>query len=365
MGAVPLYFDLHFETAVALYSCGTGLGITIMPIIAQELLDIYGWRGTLVLLSALCAHTVLFGTLIKFETKYKEADPLLDGSNCYDSTGGQRSNINRPSEGNKSNGKQVGQPLHGNTSNGKRTSEIDKPIHDSISDVTQTSEIEQPPQVKNNGTLTLEKEHLLSGCNSNETPKSETERPLKKTHSNGLNSSRLRILFDLLDFPLLTDFLFFSHVLVPSFAMGYTFTGWAVYVVSYAVSNGATIQQASIISMCGGIGITIIRLILPILHKVATYKHLLYIGTIIAAISLALITRFVCVFAMALFSTGYGVSYGIFGAEILIAIREVTAESRYFSGVAWHTLFEGAGAASSGLLTGKISDGTFGQGGRR
>ena len=65
IGLVPEYFNVYFETAVGIYSCGTGLGILIMPIVTQTLLDIYGWRGALILLSGLTFHSVPFGAFLK------------------------------------------------------------------------------------------------------------------------------------------------------------------------------------------------------------------------------------------------------------------------------------------------------------
>ncbi|XP_072017003.1 monocarboxylate transporter 11-like [Amphiura filiformis] len=263
-GAVPDYFDTHFDTAVAIYCCGTGLGITVMPILTQTLRDIYGWRGTLVLLGGLCAHSIPCGALINVdahEQEVTETMPFLSVS-------------------------------------------------------------------------ARDKAPAKPGC--------------CKSFTNTLSG--------LTDSSLLTNIHFVTQILIPSFVIGYTFTGWQIYTVSYAVSNGASIREASIVATSGGIGLTAIRIILPILHKLLTYKQLIYLGSFLSAMSLILITQFVNFEMMVAMSVWYGISYGILGAEMYIAIKKVTDESKYFSGVAWYSLFEGAGSISSGFITGWLFD---------
>ncbi|XP_072017430.1 monocarboxylate transporter 11-like [Amphiura filiformis] len=270
LGAVPQYFDAHFDTAVVICSCGTGLGITVMPILTQMLRDVYGWRGTLVLLSGLCAHSILCGALIK-----------IDAHNEQEVT------------------------------------------DDEIWPILSTSARDKPPAT---------------------------------TGGYKLISSFTKTLSDLIDSSLLTDIHFVTLILIPSFVIGYTFTGWLIYTVSYAVSNGASIREASIVATSGGVGLTAIRIILPILHKLLTYKQLIYLGSFLSAMSLILMTQFGNFEWMVAMSVCYGISYGILGAEMYIAIKKVTEESKYFSGVAWYSLFEGAGSITSGFITGWLFD---------
>ncbi|XP_072035392.1 monocarboxylate transporter 3-like [Amphiura filiformis] len=85
LGLVPLYFDKYYEAAVAIYSCGTGIAILTMPIVAQTFLDTYGWRGTLLLLSGLALHSIPCGTLVTerspSESIKPESESLLNGRN--------------------------------------------------------------------------------------------------------------------------------------------------------------------------------------------------------------------------------------------------------------------------------------------
>ena len=71
-GIIPEYFEKYFEIAVGIYSSGTALGIIVLPTGTQMLLDTYGWRGSLLLLSGLLLHSVPFSAFISFQTSEEQ-----------------------------------------------------------------------------------------------------------------------------------------------------------------------------------------------------------------------------------------------------------------------------------------------------
>ena len=59
------YFDKHYDRATAYEMLGVGVGIMVMPLLTQLFLDIYGWRGAMLLLGGLNLHIVLCGALFR------------------------------------------------------------------------------------------------------------------------------------------------------------------------------------------------------------------------------------------------------------------------------------------------------------
>ncbi|XP_072046348.1 monocarboxylate transporter 6-like [Amphiura filiformis] len=274
IGVIPKYFDKYYNVAVAVYSCGSGFGIILMPLLTQIFLDIYGWRGAMLLLSGLCLHSLPCGAML-FQ---KETEDKM-------------------------------------------------------------------PKEKIN--------HLIS----------KTSRSFNNTDSNENdipdppNSSKLFCAVSaLFCSPLLVNLSFIAQVLVPAIVWGYTFTGWLIYIVSFSLSNGTTMREASIVGTCGGIGLTAIRVILPPLNQVMTYKQLMYISSLLSAIALTLTNIFNTFIGMCLMSVLFGAGFGILGAELYIAIKEITSEKEYLHAVAWANLIHGFAAITSGFLTGWLFD---------
>ncbi|XP_077996710.1 monocarboxylate transporter 9-like [Glandiceps talaboti] len=62
---VSKYFDKRLPTATGVALAGSGFGMVVFSVITQKLLDIYGWRGTLMVISALTVHLSLAGSLYR------------------------------------------------------------------------------------------------------------------------------------------------------------------------------------------------------------------------------------------------------------------------------------------------------------
>ncbi|XP_072044967.1 monocarboxylate transporter 13-like [Amphiura filiformis] len=65
IAALPFYFDKFYDLANGLSHAGLSIGLMIIPPLTQLLLDIYGWRGTLLILGGLNSHLVVCGALLR------------------------------------------------------------------------------------------------------------------------------------------------------------------------------------------------------------------------------------------------------------------------------------------------------------
>ena len=59
-----LYFNKHRSLATGIATAGSGLGATVFPIIIYNLIEFYGWRGSLFLLAGLNLHLFVFCALL-------------------------------------------------------------------------------------------------------------------------------------------------------------------------------------------------------------------------------------------------------------------------------------------------------------
>lgn len=71
--AIMLHFDAKRPFVIALTSAGVGVSTFCYPILAQWLFDVYGWRGTLLITSALTLHVILAGAVIHDKPQPKQS----------------------------------------------------------------------------------------------------------------------------------------------------------------------------------------------------------------------------------------------------------------------------------------------------
>ncbi|XP_070534475.1 monocarboxylate transporter 12-like [Ptychodera flava] len=62
---VSLYFNRRFKVAIGLAMAGTGAGQLFFSIVTQTLVDRYGWRGALIILSGIVSHVCVVGALLR------------------------------------------------------------------------------------------------------------------------------------------------------------------------------------------------------------------------------------------------------------------------------------------------------------
>ncbi|XP_038050184.1 monocarboxylate transporter 12-like [Patiria miniata] len=82
--AVALNFKKRYKTANALAYAGCGTGKMAMPPLIQLLLMSYGWRGAMLIISAIAANIVVFATLFRPPRKRVKEEPDINIINISD-----------------------------------------------------------------------------------------------------------------------------------------------------------------------------------------------------------------------------------------------------------------------------------------
>ncbi|XP_071807991.1 monocarboxylate transporter 3-like [Asterias amurensis] len=79
------YFNKYFAIVSGFTSSGIGLGMIVTPPVLRVLLDMYGWRGTMLITGAICLNVCAVGALYrplghaKTTTEHQNDSELLDG----------------------------------------------------------------------------------------------------------------------------------------------------------------------------------------------------------------------------------------------------------------------------------------------
>ena len=64
IGELASYFEEKYSTAIAISQTGVAVGITVIPLLTQLLIDTYGWRGCMLMLGGINLHLVVSGALL-------------------------------------------------------------------------------------------------------------------------------------------------------------------------------------------------------------------------------------------------------------------------------------------------------------
>ncbi|XP_072051283.1 monocarboxylate transporter 13-like [Amphiura filiformis] len=60
-----IYFDKYYDTANAFAETGVAIGVMVMPPLTQLFLDIYGWRGSFLLLAGINLYFIVSGAMLR------------------------------------------------------------------------------------------------------------------------------------------------------------------------------------------------------------------------------------------------------------------------------------------------------------
>ena len=71
MSILGEYFNKRFSLANSIAISGSSVGVLIFAPMTQLLLDVYGWRGSFLILGAVCFHLAACGALLKHDTRKK------------------------------------------------------------------------------------------------------------------------------------------------------------------------------------------------------------------------------------------------------------------------------------------------------
>ena len=246
---VKTYFPHSFPIAISFSISAGAVGMMLIPVITEKLANIYGWRGSLLLIAAMNFHNVLAGALFRplTSTRHKHSystkhdGRTLENLNSFRSDEkttcrGQYSSVNAPEQG---------------CSENKETQSGANSCLDSKKRMTVIQNCEQILVVSECNDEISEKNRLIPKGQSRRTPKNvkSVEEESKATQEDG---GCMRSLIELFDLRLLYDFPALNPIMIAGLLSGATTTGWVAFLLPNAQEKGYNMDKAVLLASVGG-----------------------------------------------------------------------------------------------------------------
>ncbi|XP_041471319.1 monocarboxylate transporter 14-like [Lytechinus variegatus] len=249
--ALPVrYFPDKFELASSIIMTAGGLGMMLLPVIAEQLNRIYGWRQAMLLLGAFSLHNIPIGALVKEE--------------------GSISGAKAPSKKDvKHRGKEyssasVLQPLLESTSISHRENNPDEENH--LRELS-TAEAGIQSTESPNGVL----KNIAPSVRPN--PKTiviekETDGVKSTSQKSVWQSLKTLTGFDIVEKK--PDVL---SVIFAMFMLGMTYSGWIIFIVPNGIAKGYLLEHSILLATVGGAANIFGRFIIGFVSKLQLFSN--------------------------------------------------------------------------------------------
>ncbi|XP_038071214.1 monocarboxylate transporter 12-like [Patiria miniata] len=313
---VAMYFKRKYKIAHALAISGEGTGIMAAPPLLQILLESFGWRGTLLIASAVAANSVAFCALFRPNGATQKSKDNLNSNqqNLAAKNGLETANMSNDE--------------HINDENSRRSDDV--------------LELEQIGLPTEHGTTANSKTGYVSL-----TFDTKNSNPILKL---------LKRLLVSLGFHLFVKSYRFVLLCAVYLEFDIPFLGFVLYLVPRAQSVGVAPSSAVILLSIFGIGNLLGRLGSGLLVSWRiSAEHVTAISMAIAGVSLLLL-KLESYYVFAIASFLFGFVSGFFFAIMIVLTRQFVGVRKLAVGLGFSQIFLGIGAISGPLLAGWILD---------
>ncbi|XP_022088151.1 monocarboxylate transporter 12-like [Acanthaster planci] len=319
---VSEYFNRRYKIAHALVYAGVGTGSMVVPPLLQILLEGYGWRGTMMVASAIAANTVSFAAVF------------------------------RPNKA----------PLRQKSSRQPDADQLELSVHVGMA-LTENPNEEITPD----GSDTDSRSHPETPGELQAVQATHQARPSSQAGSIPLHSDRkhsnpainvLRRLFVSLGLRLFARSYRFALTCVIQLQFMFAFTGFVLYLVPYAQSLDMAPTGAAFLLSILGIGSLLGCLGNGVLaSRNMSTEHATMTSMVIAGVSVMLVNlNSYAIFAVASFLHGFASGFDF--TVTVVLIRSFVGLSNLAIGVGFSMIFLGAGTLLGPVFAGWILDAT-------
>ncbi|XP_072025020.1 uncharacterized protein [Amphiura filiformis] len=331
--ALPGYFDKYFDVGNGIAHAGMGSGVIVMPLVTQFFLDVYGWRGSVLILGGLTAHIVVSGALLR---------PVTQGPQEQFSDDDQEHRDRQTSDPLTAEHKHLLRQLNlsGSTTNTKDT-KTNNPV-------TGDYKVDKEP---------LEQLHPNDADNLAPNDEQTRKHPKVKTDyfiTNFITAFDLHLFLNIE----------FVSLMILNTASGYYYTGWLIYLVPHAEDLGFSPYASSAIATLGGIGSVVGSCIFPLFTKVFSTEVIIIVANILVFFSFAVDPIFSALYTyFGLTLASFGVNFGmaLCGCCICKELSSVVTEDVYTTALNWIYVGYALGSLCSGFLSGKCKQSCLGR----
>lgn len=264
---VKSYFPDSFPIAISFSLSAGAVGMMLIPVITEKLANIYGWRGSLLLIAAMNFHNVLAGALFRppTSTRHKHSystkhDGTVDSARerrTLENSNGFRSDVKTTCRGLYSS---VNSPEQGYSKNKETQSGTNCGL-DSKKRMTVRQNCEQSLVLSECNDKISEKNRLIPKRQSRRTPDDfESGSVKEESKATTEEGGYMRIFNDLFDLRLLYDFPALNPIMIAGLLSGATTTGWVAFLLPNAQEKGHNMDKAVLLASVGGKAFTFLFL---------------------------------------------------------------------------------------------------------
>ena len=331
-GELAKYFDEKFSVANAIARTGLSTGLIAMPLLIQFCIDVYGWRGTLLLVGGINLHCIVSGALLKpIPATISEFDDV-DEEFQLQSTQLHSNHLHH-------------QPSRDDNCATIKLGGCDK-TYPPIKSAQTASHQSRDNCQRQSATIELRIDDT-SSVKSAKTPTNESNQQNQRKCT--LNLSYY------LDLELFRDSIFVTRMAY-IFGCGYCNTGWLIYLVPFAVTLGIPPYEAASLATFGGVGQLFGTLIFPLLTRQFSNTNILYLTSLLMCLALMLNPLFSILHSyvgLICSAVGFGLGRGSGLLANLQIAKENSAKSDKMTNVfTWLNVAYSVGSISSGFLSG-------------
>ncbi|XP_072051581.1 monocarboxylate transporter 13-like [Amphiura filiformis] len=320
------YFaDKNYNLAVGLIFVGSAVGMTLFPPVTEFFIDMYGWRSASILMGASCFNISVGAALFKPLPESEATHLSRVRAAILKHLIGVRATLLKPSTGDRA--------------------ALLKPL---------------PCLPDEAPTKTSHDSCVLGKC---KLEKCKLEKcKLGKCKLDKLNNTLAERCRNFFGFSIIVEEPIICIYFVAFILWGIAYTGWMLFLFSYAISLGYTPRFASLLSAIGGLGTLTGRVMTTFLCDTANVSAQMQFAVLSAVSCLALMLHPIASVTWALIAVSFfaGIGIGTPPAAMVLITKDISSTESYSSALGLLFMFQGMGLFAGGPVTGLIYDITHG-----
>ncbi|XP_072015363.1 monocarboxylate transporter 2-like [Amphiura filiformis] len=353
---IVYHFPEGFALANGIALGGASIGMMVLPPVSEKFFELYGWRGTLLLLSALDLHIVFAGALMRMPQAHQSTVSKNLNVN---------KNQNRPSRSSRYI-KLKGNNIDESETQGVYKESMPERIKRCIIsfdyrlfNMREIKYFSKADEIEADDTKSL-----IEPAQKQYLKQNRASRSVKQTVNNeDATSNRsfkdfLVECFDVKFFGQEPLIIFYDVVI---FFFAFTYGAWTVYLVPHAIARGVNAKDAAFLSTVAGFTNFFGRIAYaPVIDKnVIDPTNMFAIGSLITSFLFLCDPLFDTYLTMSLSAAIAGLVIGSGNSLWTVMIKQFVDEcgtGTFISALGWACLFSGVGCMISSPLTGWIFD---------
>ncbi|XP_072022402.1 monocarboxylate transporter 2-like [Amphiura filiformis] len=363
---IVYHFPEGFALANGIALGGASVGMMVLPPVLEKFVELYGWRGTLLLLGALDLHIVFAGALMRMPQEHQST--VSKNLNVNKKEKRLPCNQNEPSKSSRYIDLKVNnmekpetEGVYGESTHERINNRIISFVYRrfNMSEKSIKKYFSKADDIEADDTNSLiepaQKQYIKQNCATR--TRKQTVNNEDATSDRSLKDFLVES-FDVKFFGQEPLIIFYDVVI---FFFAFTYGAWTVYLVPHAIDRGVNAEDAALLSTVAGFTNFFGRIAYaPVIDKdLIDPTNMFAIGSLITSFLFLCDPLFDTYLMMSLSAAIAGLVIGSGNSLWTVMIKQFVDESgtgTFISALGWACLFSGVGCMISSPLTGWLFD---------